>query len=122
MVEEWAKAGPRPSPQSTLEGLRDHVPKDLAEEYSQVVTEALNEAPRDELQTGDIRITTEVNRHSEDSIVESGGGSLGIICRKEDGAISGISVMGYWPDEKTLIHQYITGVPPPYRGEVSASG
>ncbi len=117
MVEEWAKAGPKRSPQSTLQWLGDHVPDDIVEEYCEVLTEALNEAPRDELETGDMKITPEVNRHWEDTIKASGGRSLGVISREEDGAISGVTDMAYWPDEKTMIHQFITGVRPPYRGQ-----
>ncbi len=116
MVEEWAKAGPKRSPETSLQWLSDHVPEDIAVEYAQVLTEAMNEAPRDELETGDIKITTEVNRQWEDRFVESGARLLRVISREEDGAISGVSDMVYWPDEKTLIHQFITGVRPPYRG------
>ncbi len=116
MAGEWAKAGPKRSPQSTLEWLSIHVPEDIAEEYSQVLTEAMNEAPRDELQIGDTEITPEVNHHWEDSIVESGGRLLGVIGREADGAISGVTDMGYWPEESPMIQQFITGVRPPYRG------
>ena len=116
MVEEWEQAGPVRSPRSTLEWLDDYVPDDIAEEYCEVLTEALNEAPRDELETGDTKITPEVNRHWEDTIKESGGRFLVVISREEDGAVSGVTAMGYWPDEKTFIHQFITGVRPPYRG------
>ena len=116
MVEEWEEAGPVRSPRSTLEWLDDHVPDAIAEEYCEVLTEALNEAPRDELATGDTNITPEVNRHWEDTIKESGGRFLEVVSREEDGAVSGVTAMGYWPDEKTMIHQFITGVRPVYRG------
>ncbi len=116
MVERWAEEGPRRSPRTTLQWLGDHVPDDLVEEYCEVLTESLNEAPRDELETGDTVITPEVNRHWEDNIKESGGRALEVMCREGDGAISGITAMGYWPDDKTMIHQFITGVRPPYRG------
>ncbi len=116
MVERWAEEGPRRSPRTTLQWLGDHVPDDIVEEYCEVLTESINEAPRDELETGDIVITPEVNRHWEDNIKESGGRALEVISREEDGAISGITAMGHWPDDKTMIHQFITGVRPPYRG------
>ncbi len=73
MVERWAAEGPRRSPRTTLQWLADHVPDDIVEEYCEVLTESINEAPRDELETGDIVITPEVNRHWEDNIKESGG-------------------------------------------------
>ncbi len=41
---------------------------------------------------------------------------LGVISREVDGAISGVTNMGYWPEEAPLIQQFITGVRPPYRG------
>ncbi|MFQ6013525.1 MAG: GNAT family N-acetyltransferase [Thermoplasmata archaeon] len=116
MVERWAEEGPRRSPRTTLQWLGDHVPDDIVEEYCEVLTESLNEAPRDELETGDMAITPEVNRYWEDNIKESGGRGLDVIGREGDGAISGITAMGYWPDQKTMIHQFITGVRPPYRG------
>ncbi|MFQ5919967.1 MAG: GNAT family N-acetyltransferase [Thermoplasmata archaeon] len=116
MVEEWAEAGPVRSPRTTLQWLEDHVPDDLAEEYCELLTEALNEAPRQDLETGDTTITPEVNRHWEDTILESGGRFLEVISREEDGAVSGVTALGYWPDEKTMIHQFITGVGLAYRG------
>ncbi|MEE9173416.1 MAG: GNAT family N-acetyltransferase [Thermoplasmata archaeon] len=116
MVERWAEEGPRRSPSTTLQWLGDHVPDDIVEEYCEVLTESMNEAPRDDLEIGDIVITPEFIRHWEEKIKESGGRVLDVISREGDGAISGLTVMGYRAGEKTMIHQQITGVRPLYRG------
>ncbi|MFQ5909004.1 MAG: GNAT family N-acetyltransferase [Thermoplasmata archaeon] len=116
MVERWAEEGPKRSPDSRLQWLDGPVADDIVEEYCEVLTESLNEAPREELETGDTVVTPEVNRQWEDRIVESKGRLLGVISREADGAISGVTDMGFWPEEAPLIQQFITGVRPPYRG------
>jgi GNAT superfamily N-acetyltransferase len=116
MVERWTEEGPKRSPDSTLQWLDDRVPDDILEVYCEVLTESLNEAPRERLEIGDTVVTPEVNRQWEERIAESKGRMLGVVSREADGAISGVTDMGYWPDESPMIQQFITGVRPPYRG------
>lgn len=116
MLEHWAEEGPKRSPESTLEWTGDRIPDDVLVAYSEVLTEVINEAPRDALNVGDTVLTPEVVRQWESKMKESGGRSFGVMSREPDGVISGMTDIGYWPDEKTLVHQFITGVRRPYRG------
>ncbi len=49
-------------------------------------------------------------------MVESGGRLIVAVTTEADGRISGVTVMGFFPDQETMIHQYITGVRLRYRG------
>ncbi len=37
--------------------------------------------------------------------------------READGVLSGMTEMGFWAEQKTMIHQFMTGVSRPYRGK-----
>ncbi|MFQ5838307.1 MAG: GNAT family N-acetyltransferase [Thermoplasmata archaeon] len=116
MVKKWAEEGPKRSPDTTLEFLGDRIPEDILEDYCAILTEVSNDAPRGDMKLGDIVITPATVRGWEDTIRKSGGMALDVITRESDGEISGLTAMGYFPDEKTIIHQFMTGVKGKHRG------
>ncbi|MFQ6012264.1 MAG: GNAT family N-acetyltransferase [Thermoplasmata archaeon] len=116
MVEEWATEGPRRSPEATLRFVGSYVDAALIEEYCDVVTEVGNQEPREDLDLGDEFLTPEILRERVDNFVEAGGTLLRYLTQPEEGKISGYTVMGYFPEERTMIHQYGTGVREIWRG------
>ncbi len=72
--------------------------------------------PRDDLQRGDWAITPQAIRQWEREFQEVAAYRLSALTFEADGRISGLSEMGYYPEEEWLIHQYMTGVRLPYRG------
>ncbi|MFQ5920337.1 MAG: hypothetical protein ACE5I4_09900, partial [Thermoplasmata archaeon] len=68
------------------------------------------------LDIGDEVFTPERRRQDEAGVAEGGGTILTAVTREEDGTISGLTEMGYYPEEDWMIHQWMTGVRRPYRG------
>lgn len=116
MVENWVEEGPTRSPESALQWFTNRIEDDIIEDFCRVLTEVINQAPRDELDIGDEIVTPETRRKWEARIADVGGTRLTAITREADGAISGLTEMGYFPDEETIIRQFMTGVKDAYRG------
>ncbi|MFQ5871197.1 MAG: GNAT family N-acetyltransferase [Candidatus Geothermarchaeales archaeon] len=116
LVETWAEEGPRRSPNSSLHWFRDHMGEAVLEDYSRLLTEVVNQAPRDDLEMGDMVFTPEIIREWEETAVRMGGTTITAVTREADGALSGLTEMGYFPDQETMIRQFMTGVGEPYRG------
>ncbi len=116
MVEEWAEAGPARSPETTLQFSTNQPDESLIEEFCDIQTEVGNQEPREDLDVGDEVYTPEILRERVDSYVNAGGTLQRAITLEKGGTISGYTVMGYFPDEKTMIHQDETGVREAFRG------
>ncbi len=116
MVEEWAAEGPARSPNSKLAWFTNRIDDEDIEEWCTAFTEVWNMMPRDDLDIGDEMFTPERRRQAEAGIAEGGGTILTAVTREEDGTISGLTEMGYFPEEDWMIHQWMTGVRRPYRG------
>ena len=116
MVNTWAEEGPRRSPHTTLAFVVNRLDEAILEEFAQVLSEVGNQSPRGDLEVGDWVATPESIRERERTMLDAGGTILRGLTREADGAISGLTEMGYFPDEKTMIHQWFTGVKEEYRG------
>ncbi len=116
MVEQWVTEGPARSPGSTLEWFTNRIDDEEVEEWCKALTEVWNMMPRDDLDIGDEVFTPERQRRGEEGIAEGGGTILTAVTKEEDGTISGLTEMGYFPEEDWMIQQWMTGVRRPYRG------
>ncbi len=116
MVEAWMTEGPTRSPGTTLRFFTNHVDDSILEEYCALAEEVSNQEPRGGLDVGDERFTPEIMKERVDNFTQAGGTLLRAVTQERDGALSGYTVMGYFPEEKTMIHQYGTGVKEEYRG------
>ncbi len=116
MAEQWAAEGPARSPDSKLVWFTNRIDDEDIEEWCTAFTEVWNMMPRDDLDIGDEVFTPERRRQSEAGIAEGGGTTLTALTREEDGTISGLTEMGYFPEEDWMINQWMTGVRRPYRG------
>ncbi|MFQ5920336.1 MAG: GNAT family N-acetyltransferase [Thermoplasmata archaeon] len=116
MVAKWVAEGPERSPDSTLRWFTKRIDNEAIEEFAAALTEVANMEPRDNLKIGDEVFTPERVRERESRIGESGGTILTAVTQEADGAISGLTQMGYFPEEDWMIHQWMTGVRRPYLG------
>ena len=116
MVEEWEKAGRSRSPDATLEFVTS-IPDDILEDYCRVYTEVFNQMPRDELQVGDTIFTPERWKDDEKRAKDSGATHLTAFLREDNGDISGLTDVFYFPSMAPQLHQAMTGVQEEYRGQ-----
>ncbi|MFQ5552729.1 MAG: GNAT family N-acetyltransferase [Thermoplasmata archaeon] len=116
MVDQWAAEGPTRSPKTTLRFFGDYLDDDLVEEFCEMANEVSNQEPRGDLDLGDEFLTPEILKERIDSFVGAGGALRRVLTVEGDGRISGYTVMGQFPSEASLIHQYGTGVREVYRG------
>ena len=115
MVEEWAKEGPKKSPETKLEFFYS-IPEEIIEPYSKLYTETLNQQPLGDLDVSDIIFTPERLREAEKRRLELGRTHLTYITVEPDGEISGLTEMLYIPERKNMIEQLLTGVKQEHRG------
>jgi GNAT superfamily N-acetyltransferase len=115
MVNQWAKEGPKWSPDSKLEFFED-CPEDIIEDYCRIYTKVLNQAPREDLEVGDWIVTPERRRDAEEQNRKNGSTWLTAVTRESDGDISGLTEVWYIPSKVPLLFQDLTGVPEKYRG------
>ncbi len=115
LIEKWVNEGPSRSPTSSLE-FHLSIPDSILENYCNVYTEVLNQAPRDELTTGDEVFTPEKWKKLEDDVRKRSSTWITALVKEQDGDIAGLSDIGYEPSTPTIIHQYLTGVQEKHRG------
>ena len=116
MVEEWDREGRSQSPDASLEFVTS-IPDDILEDYCRVYTEVMNQAPRDELQVGDEIFAPERWKDDEKRMNDSGATHLTAFIREDNGDISGLTDVYYFPSMVPQIHQLLTGVQEEYRGQ-----
>ena len=115
LMEQWVKEGPQLSPASNIE-FHLAIPDSILEDYCNVYTEVLNQAPRDELTVGDYIFTPEEWRKREDKVREKGQTWITALVKEKNGDISGLTDVGYEPSTPAILNQYLTGVQKKYRG------
>lgn len=116
MVKEWVEDGRRRSPESQVVFFRDLPPEDLLEPYCALLQETSNREPRGDLEFGDEVVTPEMLKARVQGFLRGGGTVFRAIAREANGDLSGLTTMGYYPQEKTHIHQWMTGVGDAYLG------
>ncbi len=110
MVREWVEDGRRRSPHSEILFFRDLPPEDFLEPYCALLQEVSNREPRGDLEFGDEVVTPEMLKARVQGFLKGGGTVLRAIAREANGDLSGLTTMGYYPQERTHIHQWMTGV------------
>lgn len=116
MVRQWAAEGQKRSPTSMLRFYEDRIDDDIIEGYCRVLTEVINQAPRDDLDLGDITTTPETVRAWETKALEVGGTQITAVAIEADGEVSGLTAVGHFPDQATIVRQFMTGVRDMHRG------
>lgn len=115
LMEQWVNEGPQRSPTSNLE-FHFSIPDSILEEYCNVYTEVLNQAPRDELTIGDDVFTPEKWKKLESQARKTGITWITAIVKEQDGDIAGLTEVIYESSTPTIMHQELTGVQEKYRG------
>jgi GNAT superfamily N-acetyltransferase len=114
LMEAWAEQGPQRSPTTTLNFYQE-IPDSLLDEYCNVYTEVLNQAPRDELTLADEIITPESWATIMRDNKEAGTIWTGALTIEDDGSISGLTEIVYNPANSSIVYQELTGVQDKYR-------
>ena len=115
LIERWINEGIQRSPELSMEFYLS-IPDSILEDYCKIYTEVLNQAPRDELTTGDDVFTPEKWKKMEDQTKETGRTWISAIVKAQNGDIAGLTDVGYDPSTPTIVYQYLTGVQEKYRG------
>lgn len=115
MVNSWVEDGPKRSPGTRIEFFHS-IPDGIIEQYCDVYTEVLNQAPRDELRVGDEVFTPESWRIKMEKYAEAGMKYLAALTIERNGDISGLTDVGWLPDQPSILNQMLTGVQERYRG------
>ncbi len=115
LMKQWVHEGPQRSPTSSLE-IHLSIPDSILEEYCNIYTEVLNQAPRGELKTGDEVYTPEKWKKLEDEVRKRGKTWITALVKEQNGDIAGLTDVDYNPSTPTIMYQYLTGVQEKYRG------
>lgn len=115
MIEQWQKEGPDRAKGSKLIDFHD-VPEDIIQEYVDIYSETMNQAPIGELE-GKAKVTPETRRLSEKRLKDKNIVWYTMASIEEDNKISGLTETFYSSDESHQIGQNLTGVKEKYRGK-----
>lgn len=115
MIENWASAGERKSPNSRMMFFT-RVPDDILKQYCEMYTETLNQVPLGELAIEDQIVTPETMRKSEEERAELGREKITAIVIEENGDITAMSEFSYSPTNNTTMGQGLTSTVEKYRG------
>jgi RimJ/RimL family protein N-acetyltransferase len=113
-MDDWMKKGKQKASGVTLEVFEAVPEKDL-DEYCQLFTETMNQAPSEDL-SGEFILTPERRRLDEKTYTEKGYIWITIVSREPTGAISGLTEIFYHPNNPHFVEQELTGVSVKYRG------
>jgi GNAT superfamily N-acetyltransferase len=116
MLKRWAVDGAAQSPTTRLEVYDGHLPQAMWEEYCPQLSALLNAMPWDDLDHGDIVVTSAQLADWYSRLDEEGGSDHTMITREPDGSISGITDMSFMPYMPQFIEQGFTGVRADSRG------
>jgi mycothiol synthase len=116
MLERWVAEGQARSPSTRLEIYDGPIPEAMRAEYAPQLSSILNTIPFEGLDHGDIVITPEVMRDFDARLAVTGDVPHTVLTRETDGAISGLTEVGWAPYHRELIYQWFTGVRPDARG------
>lgn len=113
LVKEWIDNRPKKASNVVLERFND-VSDDDIDEYCIIYTDTMNQQPFGEIE-GRIKVTPETRRTEEERLKKRNGIWTTIISREEDGVISGLTEIIYFPDKPSFVNQELTGVNENYR-------
>ena len=116
MVRRWVEEGQARSPDTKLEVYDGPIPDDMLEEYAPTIGGLLNTIPFDDLDHGEIVITSEQMREWYRRMATVDRDQHTVLTREPDGTISGVTDVSFTPHLPTLIEQMFTGVRPDARG------
>jgi GNAT superfamily N-acetyltransferase len=116
MLRRWVEDGAAHSPSTTLEVYDGHLPEEMWEDYCPQFGALLNTMPWDDLDHGEITVTTAELADWYERLDEQGGTDFTMLTREADGSISGITDMNYAPYKPEFIEQGFTGVRADARG------
>lgn len=116
MVERWAAEGPGRSPSTRVEVYDGPMPESMWDDFAPQLSFLLNTIPQEDLDHGEIIITTEGIRDFTERLAEAGETMHSMIAREPDGVISGITDTRWAPYRPTIVYQGFTGVRPEHRG------
>lgn len=114
LMQKWVKDGPKRAPGVKLLEFSD-VPEDIIQEYVELYSETENQAPTDGTEYV-TRVSPESRRREEERKKELDIVWLTLVAQEEDGALSGLTEVYYYPALKIKISQELTGVKQEYRG------
>jgi GNAT superfamily N-acetyltransferase len=115
MIDRWNKEGQEKNPNTKIMFF-DRIPDDLIEQYAEVITKVMNQAPLGSLDISELVSTPEVLRKRENDFTSLGRTQTTVVTIEEDGSISALSEMFYSSDTKKILGQNFTGVQEQYRG------
>ena len=115
LIESWVTEGSQRSPDLRMDFYLS-IPDSILDDYCNVYTEVLNQAPRDELTHGDEVFTPAKWKMVEEQAKETGRTWISAVAITEDGKIAGLTDIGYEPSTPKNVYQYLTGVQENFRG------
>lgn len=116
MVDRWIGEGPGRAPGYSLVAVDGRYPDDLVDDIVDVL-HVMNDAPRDNLQMDDMKMTVEQMREIEKGMLAQNIDRWSIFVRHdESGKFAGLTDVAWDPDQPETVFQGNTGVRPEHRG------
>ena len=116
LVQRWIDEGPSRAPGYSLVTVDGRYPDDLIDDIVDVM-HVMNDAPRDDLQMEDMKITVEQMREMEKGMLAQKMDHWSIFVRHdESGKLVGLTDVVWDPDQPETVFQGNTGVRPEHRG------
>jgi mycothiol synthase len=116
LVKRWIDEGPARAPGYSLEWVDGIYPDDRLEELLDVL-HVMNDAPRDNVQVEDTRLTPERYREGTKSVAALGVEIWSLFARHDgSGQLVGLTDVSWLPAEPDTVGQGNTGVRPEHRG------
>ncbi len=116
MVGRWVREGEAASPEARLDLYPNLVPAGVLDEYCAALNELLNMMPFEDLDHGDIIMTSDSLREWDERRALTGSVSPTCVVREAGGAIVGMTDVLRHPHEPGIVRQMFTGVHPRARG------
>ncbi len=116
MVNRWIEEGRSRNPETKLEIYDGHLPESILEDYARQRTLLFNTMPWDDLDHGEIVVTTDRIHEWWAQMDLVGEVDHTILTREQDGSISALTDMVYASFSPTFIEQGLTAVHPDARG------
>ena len=116
LVQRWVDEGPRRAPGYSLEWLDGIFPDDRLEELLDVL-HVMNDAPKDDVQREDMRVTPEQYREMVKQVAALNVEIWSLFARHEaSGQLVGLTDVSWLPSEPDTVSQGNTGVRHEHRG------
>ena len=116
LVQRWIDEGPSRAPGYSLVTVDGRYPDDLIDDIVDVM-HVMNDAPRDDLQMEDMKITVEQMREMEKGMLAQNAEHWSIFARHDESErFAGLTDVVWDPDQPETVFQGNTGVRPEHRG------